>query len=250
MTDEELYEWNRNGVIPGPGESEEAFAERARETRARFERGEWIPKPHWDWVRHHLRELFDFEPAYVPVFYSNKGLAVWEGAAAWIEGRFCEVQLREGLRKGSYLGLYRREEILGHEAVHAARCAFEEKSEEFFAYMTSDKKWRKVLGPIFERPWEAWLLVGVLGVGAFWPAGYLAAGCLAAIGFWRLGRMHRRLAKAGKRLEKAGVEKVRAVLFRMTDKEIGKLAKGADLQEVAGSCLRWRLIRLGYLNKI
>jgi hypothetical protein len=265
---DELLECNRQGLIPGPGEEADAFWKRAAETKRRFAGGEWIPGAHWDWARAMLREAYDVDPVWVAACYSDEGLAPWQGAACWIEGREVRaVQLREGLRKGSYLGICRREEVLAHEAVHVARCAFDERrSEEFFAYAVSLRKWRKVLGPMIQRPWEVWPFFGsAVGfafcscAAPFWERGEEAAlGCLwmgicwIGLGFWRLIGQHRRLKLAGGALlkEMGDARKARAILLRLTDAEIGCFAKGEKVRAYAERqrCLRWEAIRTAYFK--
>ncbi len=247
MTDRELLALHEEGFVPGPGEDEGAFRARIEDVKKNFQKGGWIPAAHWDWVREYLGRIFDVKPLYICAFYSNRSLAPWQGAATWIEGkRVHSIQLR----KGSYWGLYSREEILAHEAVHATRSGFEgDRYEEFFAYMTSEKRWRRVLGPLFQRPWEVWpFLVAVVG-GAFWPVCYLGAAGWMGMGFGRLIRHHRRLKRASERIFEAVGEKrkARAILFRLTDPEIDRLAKGASLAEVEQDELRWKVIRLAYL---
>ena len=254
LTDSELLLLNAQGFFPGPSESEEDFVKRAAAAKAVCEEEGQIPRAHWDWARVRLKELFDFEPRCLPAFYSNKGLAPWQGAASWIEkGRLVSVQLREGLRKGGYMG-YSRGEILAHEAVHAARSAFDEAaSEEFFAYMTSEKWRRRALGPIVQRPWEVWGLFIGFAAGILFPLGNLLGTAWVAAGFWRLMRLHRKMRGAGKNLLAAvGERKARAILVRLTDLEIDLFAKGEHLFDYAGrqKCLRWRLIRLAYLDKM
>jgi hypothetical protein len=251
MTDAELIRFNERGLIPGPGELEEEFSFRAAEA-GKKDRG--IPENHWDWARARLKEIFDFEPRYVSAMYSNKGLAPWQGAASWIEGReIALVQMNERLKSGSLLGLYDRDEILAHEGVHAARSGFDEDGcEEFFAYLVSEKKWLRVLGPIVKRPWEVWPLLIGAALGLVSPWGTLAAALWTGLGFLRLIRQHRTLAKAGNRVFKSVQDRrrARAILFRLTDREIGQLARGMDLEEYAKKqgCLRWRLIRIAYLK--
>jgi len=249
MTDQELLALDKMGLIPGPGEGEQAFLARVAQSRKNFEKGEWIPESHWDWVREYLHQMFHVKPLYICAFYSNRRLAPWQGAATWIEGRTLNsIQLRENLKKGSYLGIYTREEILAHEAVHAVRSGFEEnRYEEFFAYMTSEKKWRRVLGPILQNPWEAWpFLAATLG-GVIWPICYWGAAIWAGIGFFRLIRQHQRLKKAAARIleQVKDPRTTRAVLFRLSDEEIGAFSKGEEIREYAEkqTCLRWRIIR-------
>ncbi|HSX26402.1 MAG TPA: hypothetical protein VLE89_05280 [Chlamydiales bacterium] len=254
MTDAELLKLNEEGLIPGPGEREGDFLKRVGEVRGIYDGGQWISRWDWDGMEERVKELFDFRPKFLPAFYSNEGLRVWEGAACWIEGRkVCGVQLREGLRKGSYLGLYERGEILAHEAVHAARSGFEEqKCEEFFAYMTSEKRWRRVLGPILQRPWEVWPLLLSLLAGIFVEVGFGVAAVWLGLGFWRLIGQHLRLRRYVKRALHLvrDAKKVRAILFRLTDEEVARFAGGEDILEYAQrqKCLRWRVIRLAYLK--
>lgn len=253
MTDEQLLEFNRQGFIPGPLETEEEFLFRVEMARNRCREGEWVPRAHLDWVRMHLKEIFDFEPECLPVFYSNQSLAFWQGAASWIEnGKIASVQLREALRKGSYWG-YQRDEILAHEAVHAARSAFEEpKSEEFFAYMVSEKWWQRAFGPIVQRPWEVWPFLFTMIGGMVFPAFNIGSAIWLGLGGWRLVCLQMRFRRAGRALSSLRVDKknARAILFRLTDREISMISRGGDLIAYAKTqaCLRWRLIRLAYLD--
>ena len=251
IKDSELLFLNSQGFIPGPSESEAAFLSRVTSLKAEFEKGGWIPRAHWDWVRVHLKEIFDFEPHFLPAFYSNKGLTPWQAAACWIEeGNRVSVQLREGLRKGFYLG-YSRSEILAHEAVHAARSAFDEpKSEEFFAFMASEKWWRRAFGPIVRRPWEVWVFLVGVAAGLISPWGNLLAALWVGIGFGRLIWLQRKMRRAAKHLAKTVSERrARAILMRLTDAEIELFSKGENLVTYANvqTCLRWQLIRVAYL---
>jgi hypothetical protein len=259
MTDQELLSLNQKGFIPGPDESEHDFLDRVQAARhffaappAEFGEMERVPEPHWDWVRQHLKEIYDFQPDSIIAYYSNRKLAPWQGAASWIipskPGPLCAVQLRTGFRKGSYLGLYSRDEILAHEAVHAARCSFEEsRSEEYFAYFTSNARWRRVLGPILQKPWEALLFLGAMVLGAVLGY-YLPAAALLVLGFGRLIRQHLRFRKASNTLslELKDKKKVRAVLFRLTDREIDRLSRGDPIED--DQSLRQRAIRLAYFS--
>ncbi len=258
MTDQELFELNQRGFIPGPGESEEAFLQRLQAARdfvsrpfAPFDSMERVPEPHWDWVRHYLRECYDFQPDHLAAYYSNRQLAPWQGAASWVMegngGALCAIQLRKGFFKGRYLRIYGRDEILAHEAVHAARCAFQEPIyEEFFAYFTSEMGWRRKLGPIVKRPSEVFFFLLALGLGAFWGH-FIPAAALLAYAFIRLIRRHWILKKAAQTLFKKIQDGriVRALLLRLTDREIEQLAAKKILQD--DGSLRFRIIR-HYMN--
>lgn len=260
FTDLQLFELNQRGFIPGPGESEEQFCHRIEAAKVFFTnppkelkaQGE-ISLPHWDWVRLHLKELYDFHPESLFAYYSNHKLAPWQGAASWIfdsgSGPLCAVQLRKGFLKGRYLKIYSRDEILAHEAVHAARSAFEESAtEEFFAYFTSQTKWRRALGPIIRRPSEVWLFFASLLLGAI-SGYYLPAALLVAFAFCRLFNCHRHLRRASKALSKKGLspKNVRAILLRLTDAEIWELSEGKSLEDDGSP--RFRVLRMyGFFN--
>lgn len=248
LTDEELLSLNLRGFIPGPNETECAFLSRVSATQEGFGRKESIPRAHWEWVREHLKELFGFSPESLVAFYSNASLAPWQGAACWIdEQKIPELQLREGFRKGHYLRLYSREETLAHESIHAARAAFDEpENEEFFAYASSEKKWRRVYGPIVKKPRELWILWFFVLSGNFHVLGWIAAQAWITVGVYRLTVQHLRRNKAIGTLQKAGhcEKSARAILLRLTDKEIRGLAKGEKL--LGDDSLRWRLLRLAY----
>ncbi|MCC6127975.1 MAG: hypothetical protein IT584_02110 [Chlamydiae bacterium] len=255
FTDLELFELSQRGFIPGPGESEEQFCHRIDAAKVFFtnppkelKAQDEIASPHWDWVRLHLKELYDFYPESLFAYYSNHKLAPWQGAASWIfdmgSGPLCAVQLRKGFSKGRYLKIYSRDEILAHEAVHAARCAFEEPiGEEFFAYFTSQTKWRRVLGPIIRRSWEVWLFLTSLIFGVF-SGYYLPAALLAALAFCRLFNCHRLLRRASVALSNKGLssKNVRAIFLRLTDEEIRKLSRGKSLED--DDSPRFRILRM------
>jgi hypothetical protein len=201
MTNNDLLSLSKRGLIPGPHESEEAFLNRAQESVSSTTP---ISLP-----------LFGFCVDWIEVRYSNKKLPFWEGAALWT-GEECYIQLREGFKTGRYLG-YSREEVLTHEAVHAARVAFEEpKFEEVLAYRTSQNSLRKWVGPLFRRPWESAVLVCSLGAavfGYFWmPLAIL--GCLGA----RLARAQFILTRCLRKIPLSG-------LVCLSDKEINQFSK-------------------------
>lgn len=245
MTDLDLFALNQEGFIPGPGEEEALFLARVAETKRKFNEGAWIPESHWNWTREYLSQLFDVKPLYICAFYSNRKLAPWQGGASWIEGRALHsVQLR----KSSWLARLSREEILAHEAVHAVRCGFQEDGyEEFFAYMTSEKQWKRVLGPILQRPWEAWPFLLLIAGGIVWPVCYLGAAIWSGIGFCRLIRRHNRLRKAAAWILKKIKDPrlARAVLLRLSDEEIEAFSRSKDVEAYAKrqTCLRWKIIQ-------
>lgn len=249
MTDRELLALNKIGLIPGPNESESQFCERVSRSKKKFEKGNWIPPAHWDLPKEILSDFFDVKPLYICAFYSNQSLTPWQGAATWIRDReIHSIQLRKSFAKGSFLKIYSRTEVLAHEAAHAARSAFqEERFEEFFAYMTSSQKWRRILGPILRNPWEAWPFLIGTAIGTIWPFGFCIAAIWAALGFSRLILGHRTLTRAYHQILKEVKDdrKARSILFRLTDKEIELFAKGETVARYGEGRhdLRWKIIQ-------
>lgn len=251
MQDFELLQLNHEGFIPGPLESEESFVLRIAHIKAKAAEKK-IPRAHLEWTTLHLKELFDFSPQVLPIFYSNHSLPFWQGGCCWVEEGVVALQLRKKFETGSYWG-YSRDELIAHEAAHAARGAFKERRfEEVFAYLTSEKKWRRVLGPIIQRPWEVWPFLLSLIFTFFSLVGYLLATLWLILGFIRLVRTRLLLNRASKSIYKILKDEklVRAVLFRLTDDEIHLFAKGIDMIAYAEKQteLRWRLINLAYLK--
>ncbi len=259
MESQELLLLNAEGFIPGPNEAEEAYLERIRATREFFEQQEGVfPSHYWQWPAEQLRSLFDFSPRWCAASYSTKGLAPWQAAATWIDvKRIYLIQLRPS-RWVSWM--VDRNEILAHEAAHAARSAFDEsKFEEFFAYLTSSSKWRRVIGPLFRKPIETTFLVGLFAAGTltqmleiftelvlFSQIWLFAAFALCSGWSLRLMRARMQMERAAKRILPflRDPVKVRSVLFRMTDEEIERLAKNMPFEP--GSDLRWQLIKAAY----
>lgn len=259
----ELLALDSEGLIPGPGESEENFCQRVQAVKECFHGQEMPLAPHhWQWASEQLQALYGFYPRWCCASYSSKGLAPWQAAATWIDvKRVYTIQLRPS----KWLSwLVDADEVLAHEAVHAARAAFNEpKSEELLAYLTSSAKWRQVIGPLFRQPKEALILMTLIGSGAIlqvmeavWDVFLGSSGCFftAAIlccGWsFRLLRMRKRFERAARHLapQLRDPAMVRAVLFRLTDDEIVQLSRGKSF--LANNDLRWRVIRCKYFKNL
>lgn len=154
LLDDKLQELAEKGWIAGPNETAEEFAYRY------LEGSEYPPIEN---------KSYGFTIDWVPLAFKNKKLSPWEGGATWIESRKAEIQLRAAFeKKGRFLG-YTKDEIIQHETVHAIRSAFEEPVyEEILAYMTSPKKWRRFVGPLFRsgKTCAVWLAALI-----FYPPG-------------------------------------------------------------------------------
>ncbi|MES2344404.1 MAG: hypothetical protein V4494_00495, partial [Chlamydiota bacterium] len=239
------------GLIPGPSESRESFFERVDRVQSNLSKNnvsseDWLP------AKKITQSLFGFSPDWVQAQYSNKNLLPWEGAAVWVGFSF-NIQLREKFRKGSYLGIYQRNEVLAHEAVHAARMAFEEPCfEEVFAYLTSSNRWRKISGPFFRSPKETLFFVLMLGFSllgiiffndlfGFLPLVILFLGVLRLVGIRRI------FSRAFQKCKKIINGNPYAFLLHLTDKEIFLFAEASqeNIYEYvnAQTSIRWEMIR-------
>lgn len=156
MEPDQLLAFFKRGLIPGPAETEEAFLRRVESHMP-------LPFPEWKEMAAPLMEKCGFSIDWVPITYSSKQLLPWEGAVFWVQQNGKPLlQLRPSLQTKNLWG-NSRNEILTHEAVHAAREAFNEpKFEEFLAYSTSRTSWKYWIGPFFRRPWEFPLFAAAL----------------------------------------------------------------------------------------
>lgn len=268
LTDKELLAWNRRGCIPGPAEEEETFLARVALLSKHTPRENALPASDWSEAYALTERLFDIRPDWLVAYYDNKGLPFWQGAATWIaDGMFPLLQLKTAFRKGHYLKIYHRKELLAHESVHAARMAFKEpKFEEILAYQTSPSPFRRLLGALFQNPWESTLLLllfllsflGQVALAfdpALFPASLLALPW-AALGIACLRLLYRQSLFRRCRAHSAPLLKqpdlALAFLFRLTDREITLFAKSPQAliraYISAQTSLRWRTLRLAYLS--
>lgn len=282
ISDLELISLNQRGFIPGPQENEETFLKRVSFLQELSENPqkifpfppfpleERVKRHHWDLKRCDLKKLFDIAPDWLAAFHHDRRLPFWQGAATWVfhdpekNVKLALLQFRKSLKKGSHLGIYKLEEIMAHESVHAARMAFEGTLfEEHFAYLTSTSVFRRVFGPIFRRSWEAPVfLISLLCIPlslVFWEGAaqgiYFATLALLSLGLVRLARLHRIFISAYKKLSRITEDHPFHVLLRLTDSEIRYFSKKSveEIQEYIESekekSLRWKLIYKVYFDK-
>jgi hypothetical protein len=284
INDEKLFELNSLGFIPGPDEDEETFLKRVKlsqELNANYEKFlpdipcEKIKKPFLSWVKAQLLNLYDFVPDSFFGFFSNENLTFFQGAAVWeIEKEGIKLpilQIRKQMAKGSYLFIYKIEEILAHEAVHAARVAFcEPIFEEILAYLTSSSSFRKNFGPILRYHWEGWTFLSVLLFSFLFnwifilfdrPLFAFLSSCgmflglfMFLFGLLRLIRAKIIFKKTHQRLGEI-TKKPLAVMLRLTDEEIRKFSKMSStaiykyIMENSDKYLRLKMIYAIYFLK-
>lgn len=183
LSDSDLLELNKQGLIPAPGESVKDFYARAE---ANFELRSFLSSIDYEILPfrtesdgsreilentfHLTAALFDIRLDWIPLFFSNYKLAPWHGGCAWIfqseeDGpRMAFLQLRKAFAKSErYLFLYNREELIAHECAHAGRMAFDEpRYEEILAYRTDRSSRRAWLGPIVNSGTESFIFIALL----------------------------------------------------------------------------------------
>jgi hypothetical protein len=250
---------NKEGIFPGPLETENNFLIRIKQLQTSIELpGKPLTQQDWEDAHRLLKQRFDIKPTWVAAFYLNKKLRLWEAAATWeCEGNTI-IQLRNRFKRG-YWGPTTREEVLAHEAAHAARMAFKEsRFEEILCYQTSRAQWRKAFGPLFRRPTEAIVcLVGAL-LGAFFGVFDLFIFALSLLLFpfvfllLRLRRDQRVFRNCLKNIAPLLICESHslAVALRLSDREIAMFAH-ASTGKIIGYVklqteLRWEVLRASY----
>lgn len=232
---------NDRGLFLGPAENEALFAQRVAAAE---------PLPTHPLSLAHFQTLFGARPDWVEIQIKNQGLSPWEAATTWIhteanKPRSVCIQLKSDTPPKGYT----LEEILSHELVHATRIAFDEpRFEEILAFQTSKKRWRRYLGPLFNRPCDVLILGlcmltvwGLHLVELLWNK-ELYADRTVALPFLFLAYLTLRLVRSQYLFSKArksaenlvGKENALGLLLRLSDAEILTLAAAtsSDVQKV------------------
>jgi len=245
--DKELLEYNRKGIFPLPGETEEIYRARAKSMPTFADPGISI-----------IEKLYDIKPSWVPVKYSNERLHFWEGAASFAEEDKISIELRrEFATHARYLRFWKKEDILAHEYVHAVRFPLEsEKYEEFFAYFLSfyhHVPVRAFLGPLFLADYEVKIflltLLLPLMVLLFSPSHFMMALVpFCAIFLGATVRLALRWTRWCATVKKVGP----ALMMRLLDDEIDQFSKMDEgaiahaIEEKKKSSFRWQLLAAAY----
>lgn len=283
-------QWNFQGFIPGPQEDESSFLERIsfcidliphlqKETSVDlpFDLTERAPLSSLQGSLSITEEFYGIRPDWVPIFFSNHQLTPWHGGCAWIFQLHSHsplasfLQLRASLKQNdSFLGLYKRNELISHELAHVGRMSFDEpKYEEFFAYSSSPSKWRAWWGPMIQSSKEslyfvfllAFLFIADLSLFSIdhpsaahlsWQLKLLPVGCIL-LAFFRLVWKRWIFSRALKNLSSL-YEKREAfhLMYRLTDDEIEKFASLTPeeirhfMSESATASFRWNFLQKIY----
>lgn len=269
----------KRGWILGPNESNEAYLSRIKMLEHFYENppetvDHFLTDRDWEPALDRMENLYGCRPDWIVAHYSDQNLPFFQGGATWIvekKGvRIPLIQLKEKFERGSLLGLYKREEVLAHEIVHAVRMPFDEpRFEEIFAYRTSQSWWRRAFGPLFEKSWESvfFLLLLFLPIavellpifGIEWGLwaylrflpGVFFGWLLFRLGIYQLS-LHRALKKMGPNLLRP--EEKWATALHLTDGEIFRFAFQSNERLKEGflgeKSPRWTFLRQNFFKKI
>lgn len=260
-------DWNLQGFIPGPEESEEAFQERVvfcqnLENNLEKTLGAHLPfevndqqsREILEEVLPRTNELYGIQPRWVPLFFNNYQLAPWHGGCAWIfqlndqTPTAAFLQLRNHFRHSpSFLGIYQRSELIAHELAHVGRMLYQEPQfEEFFAYQSSSSRLRRWLGPIVQSSKESLFFILLLGLVVMTDLALLSLGTkmdalswgvrllpllFLALALGRLIYRHQTLQRCLKNLETLYTfSQAKHILYRLRDNEIKEFSKFSPLE--------------------
>lgn len=265
------HEWIKEGILPGPGETEAEYIERANyclNLRATFKNSvdsgfqNQVLEPVSPQGLERVEKLYRIRPSWIPFFFSNYRLPFWQGGCAWIFQQTesspvaAFFQLRQVFRTGdTYLGIYPRDELIAHELCHVGRMKYEEpRYEELLAYRTSAFPFRRYWGPLFTTAAQsgifALLLLLILMLDLttlfFQPELYNAIQWIKLLPFAWIGWLVFDLVQRQRRFAKCLQILPEEMLYRLTDREIDLFSKLnlAEIQEYGQrqNCLRWKLM--------
>ena len=270
--DDALELWaklDENGLFPGENEDKQAFLDRCRNIFAFSRRLDRELKDHGGAVSAFglkLREkaripeeimreasaktekLYGFKINWARGFFVTERMGLLWGGSSWYAPESGELLfiIRPAFERRKKWFIYRRDELLAHELCHVAHTPVaDDKLEEFFAYQTSDSRFRRYLGNIFVRGMDAFIFLAppfillavqmlniFAGTGiAEWPFWALIG--LVPAGFLIRNQRSRNLYfRAEKKLATLEIKSPRAVLFRCTVREIAAIAAASGKEEL------------------
>lgn len=283
LSEKDLFNLNRQGIVPGPNESEEDFLKRADyclglRSHLEKELGKDLPFPAtsesaadaFPVALATARSFYDISPGWLPVYFSDHKLTLWHGGCAWIfqekEGapKGALMQVRQQFRRAeTYLGIYSKQELAVHEFAHVGRMCFEEpKFEELLAYRSSKSWFRRWFGPIIKSPLESIIFVIVLVMTVLMDLSLVTMGyeefyrfamwfkliplMMIAAALCRLWLRHRQFNRCREKLAEFFTHPD-GVIYRLTDREIIDFnnMRLEEIREYVGkqTSLRWKVIK-------
>ncbi len=219
-----------------------------------------IPDKLFGEAKESTSSLFGFSIDWVPGFFIDPFFLFGGCAFTYYPDFFAMFIIRRSFRHSPKWFIYKRKELLAHELCHIARIGLEsERFEETFAYQTATSSFRRLLGGVFLKPMDSYLLLGsafLLLLGQFlriylFPALPIAPfwGIIALSILWlALRYMHLMniLKNARNNMALLWGDNAMKALFRSSDKEIrtwasfkGKAEAEAWLEKQG---VRWKVI--------
>ena len=283
-----LAQLDQMGLIAGANDDLETFAKRLHTLRKNisefnqeledkskftvdgmsFDKDTLIPRKVFKEARKHTEELYEFSIDWVPGFFKNAGI-LFGGCCFSSEPDFFSFFLvRKAFRDQSRWLWYDRDELLAHELCHVARSGMGSTVyEEFFAYQTSPKKFRKVAGSTLYSAVDTYLIMGTVFMPLLvqiynvfnyttpeaaipiWPFWVILAGLIGRLCL-RYKKIKHTAACALKNLKLVfGKKHHLAIIFRSTDEEIVDLSKLDDKEKLSQwlknkeeNLIRWKVI--------
>jgi len=206
----------------------------------RFAAAEQIPPGIFGRAGDFTEQIYGFRVDWVPGFFVSRSLGWFFGGCAYHfpPHYFALFIIRKVFAARERWLFYRRDELLAHEQCHIARVRLHSTVfEEYFAYQTSDSRFRRSAGWLFRGPRDSSLVLvasallllaqmirsfawATMPVWPFWGA----VGAVALSFILRQRRQAAIIRKARARLAESAIRQPEAVLFRCTDEEIAELA--------------------------
>ena len=275
-----LLTLDKHGFIMGKSETPEAFTGRLRTLAAKLgkmqdeldKNGKFdiddvtvyardrIPDKLFAEATEADSRLFGFSIDWVPGFFIDPFFLFGGCAFTYYPDFFAMFIIRRSFRHSPKWFIYKRKELLAHELCHIARIGLESESfEETFAYQTATSPFRRLLGGLFLKPMDSYLLltsafllllgqivrtylIPNLPIGVFW--GIL----LLSILWLSLRYMHLMniLKRAKNNMEMLWGDNAMKALFRCSDDEVRKWASfksEADARAwLDAQGVRWKVI--------
>ena len=271
---------DKHGFIMGQTESPEAFVARLRalagklgkmqkslDKDGKFEiddvtvyARDRIPDKLFGEAKDSTSSLFGFSIDWVPGFFIDPFFLFGGCAFTYYPDFFAMFIIRRSFKHAQKWFIYKRKELLAHELCHIARIGMEsERFEETFAYQTATSPFRRLLGGVFLKPMDSYLLLGsafllllgqflriylfhALPIAPFW-------GLIALSILWLtlryIGLMNT-LKNAQNNMALLWGDNAMKALFRSSDKEIRTWASFKNKDEAEAwlekQGIRWKVI--------
>ncbi|MCH9811662.1 hypothetical protein K0U07_02740 [bacterium] len=220
----------KEGFLPGPEETEQAFFDRVEKTRA-------VLKEPKKFITDRSFDKIELVTQGGAALLAKKRNLFFHAASTLI------VELKDGLILPIITEpksiLVKKEEVLAHELVHARRALFDSpKYEEILAFRTSKAKWRKYLSPIFSTNIEV-LLFFVAATLSFWTTIPL----FLHLGFFSIRLYYRqKIIRHCKDFLNRISTDTESILTALTDEEIVAFSRG-EIEKIDFSLFRWKFLQ-------